>query len=326
MESLDLIGAPPMGAIAIPNLLEARKGANETTGDTASTWNFVDVDSGCGETATLLSSGGSTRFSRIVKAPSGSISPGGPSTVFSLGMETQTTSAGGGHAQEVLDIVAGYTKTAGLTKTDLITSAETGTSQTREHILLSRQVGVPGATAEKSIAFQTDNSGATATLQRGNATDSTGIEMFAADDSTRLVLYTRTGAARYSNITLKRGVVGAELSLGYDFASPSGMLYAVSSPAAGAQLGINTNTPSTAFHLVGNGCYTGTFGACSDARYKENVETLSHSLNLVRRLRGVRFDWKRSDYPENDFPAGEQVGLIAQEVEAVVPAVVNTGA
>jgi hypothetical protein len=116
------------------------------------------------------------------------------------------------------------------------------------------------------------------------------------------------------------------MSLGYDDAGSSAMIYAASTPAAGAQLGINTTSPTEAFHLVGDGCYTGSFGVCSDRRYKENIETLAQPLNLVSRLRGVRFDWKKQDYPDQQFPDGEQVGLIAQEVEKVVPSVVNTGA
>jgi hypothetical protein len=180
MESLDLIGAPPDGAIAIPNLLDARKSGNETAGDTAATWNFVDADSGCGETATLISSDGTTRFSRVAKAPAGT-GPGSPTTVFEIGVETNSSTAGSEHAQEVLDLVSGYQQSAGMTKADLISEIAHEASQTREHVLLSRQVGVPTAASTRSVDLQTDDDAASARLERGDATDSSGIDLYAAD-------------------------------------------------------------------------------------------------------------------------------------------------
>jgi uncharacterized coiled-coil protein SlyX len=53
----------------------------------------------------------------------------------------------------------------------------------------------------------------------------------------------------------------------------------------------------------------------SSMRWKENVRVVDAPVDLVRRLRGVRFDWKadgRSD-----------VGLIAEEVAAVLPEIVE---
>lgn len=230
------------------------------------------------------------------------------------------------HSRLVLDADTGYVQTAGMTKSDLISEIAHEATQTREHILLSRQVGVPGATDHSSLELQTNDIGARAQLHRGTTTDSSGLEILAADDSTKLTLYSRTTGARYSNIVLKRGFsTGAEFSLGYDGAASSARIYATSNPAAGAQLGINTTTPTAAFQLVGDGCYTGTFGACSDRRYKDHIETLTNSLDAVSRLRGVRFDWKQKEFPQQRFPDGEQIGLIAQEVEDVVPSVVHTG-
>jgi hypothetical protein len=46
------------------------------------------------------------------------------------------------------------------------------------------------------------------------------------------------------------------------------------------------------------------------------VETLTGSLDAVQALRGVSFDWIDN--------GGSEIGVIAQEVEAVLPALVNT--
>jgi hypothetical protein len=58
------------------------------------------------------------------------------------------------------------------------------------------------------------------------------------------------------------------------------------------------------------------FNTTSDATLKTNVETLTGSLDAVQALRGVSFDWIDN--------GGSEIGVIAQEVEAVLPALVNT--
>src|SRR2546428_438069 len=54
-------------------------------------------------------------------------------------------------------------------------------------------------------------------------------------------------------------------------------------------VGIGTTSPSQKLHVVGNICATGTIGACSDARFKKNVEPVGGALGLVQKLRPVRF-------------------------------------
>jgi len=41
-------------------------------------------------------------------------------------------------------------------------------------------------------------------------------------------------------------------------------------------------------------------------------------------LEGVAFDWDRTDYPQMHFSEGTQMGLIAQDVERIIPEVVDT--
>lgn len=57
------------------------------------------------------------------------------------------------------------------------------------------------------------------------------------------------------------------------------------------------------------------FNSLSDEEYKINVQTVSDALNIVNNLRGVSFIWK-----DNNIPS---IGVIAQEVEKVLPELVN---
>ena len=74
--------------------------------------------------------------------------------------------------------------------------------------------------------------------------------------------------------------------------------------------------------IAHDGDITGTHGnyhVTSDERLKKDVATISGALTKVMALRGVNFKWKDVEKGTN-----LQMGLIAQEVEAVVPEVVHT--
>ena len=64
-------------------------------------------------------------------------------------------------------------------------------------------------------------------------------------------------------------------------------------------------------------------GPPSDQAFKKNVENLSGALAKVEALRPVRFDWNKTAKREVK-KEGHDIGLIAQEVEKIVPEVVGT--
>jgi len=77
-------------------------------------------------------------------------------------------------------------------------------------------------------------------------------------------------------------------------------------------------------NVTADGCIVGSNISCpSDGRLKKNIETIPNSLDVVARLRGVNYEWKQGADPERDLPEGEQIGLIAQEVQQVVPQAVT---
>ena len=97
---------------------------------------------------------------------------------------------------------------------------------------------------------------------------------------------------------------------------------------AGGVLLLNNITPDAQvlgnLSVNGNLCATGTIGACSDMRFKKDVQTLHDALNNITKLRGVRYEWKKDEFKERNFPDGQQIGLIGQEVEKIYPEVVST--
>jgi hypothetical protein len=78
-------------------------------------------------------------------------------------------------------------------------------------------------------------------------------------------------------------------------------------------------------HVIGNILATGAITP-SDARYKQHIQTLSHALGKVQRLRGVSYDWRRDAYPQMGFNERPQLGFIAQELSQVLPEAVHQDA
>ena len=90
----------------------------------------------------------------------------------------------------------------------------------------------------------------------------------------------------------------------------------VGTPSSGVEGEIRAANDVTAFYS-------------SDIRLKENVVQISHALEKVMQINGVHFDWK-DDYIEERggedgfFVRKNNIGIIAQEIEKVLPEIVVT--
>ncbi|MBA3298190.1 MAG: tail fiber domain-containing protein [Acidobacteria bacterium] len=105
-------------------------------------------------------------------------------------------------------------------------------------------------------------------------------------------------------------------------------------------LGVGTETPADKLDVVGNirigtgttGCVTDRDGSviagtcASDARFKKNITPFAQTLGKLSQLQPVHFDWRAEDFPDRHFGAARSFGLIAQDVEAILPELVVTDA
>lgn len=64
----------------------------------------------------------------------------------------------------------------------------------------------------------------------------------------------------------------------------------------------------------------------SDRRWKQDIVPVDGALRKVMALQGVYYHWRTAEYPQMNFGTGRQMGLIAQDVEQVVPELVSTDA
>ena len=89
-------------------------------------------------------------------------------------------------------------------------------------------------------------------------------------------------------------------------------------------VGIGTASPAYKLDVNGN-IHATAFPTSSDIRFKKNITPLENSLEKIKKLQGVKYEWnefvnsKRDGYKLN-VPI---IGLIAQDVEKIVPEVVD---
>jgi len=62
----------------------------------------------------------------------------------------------------------------------------------------------------------------------------------------------------------------------------------------------------------------------SDKRFKKNIKKIDSAIDKVMALNGVTYDWRTEEFKNRNFPNTKQVGFIAQNVESVLPEVVQT--
>lgn len=88
--------------------------------------------------------------------------------------------------------------------------------------------------------------------------------------------------------------------------------------------GIGNTDPG--YKLVVNGtawCSSGAWTG-SDIRWKKDIADLSNILSDVLKLQPVSYQLRTEEFPGMGFERGDQVGLIAQQVEELFPALVKT--
>ncbi len=84
-----------------------------------------------------------------------------------------------------------------------------------------------------------------------------------------------------------------------------------------------SNTASYAGFFSGNVYSTGTFTS-SDEKLKKNIQPVEDGLSIINKLHPKHYEFRQDgDYAKMNMPGGNQYGLIAQELEEVLPSLVK---
>jgi hypothetical protein len=186
-----------------------------------------------------------------------------------------------------------------------------GTSRT------DNQYGMYGFSNNASTATMTNSFGAASRVWNKNGTIINAYGMAIGDSLIPGIGYS-TG-----NI-----VNGYGLYIGGIQANNKWSIYSTDATAPSyfaGNVGIGTTIPAFALDVQGQVASNGVV-LTSDAKFKKNLLSISNPLDKVLNLNGLSYEWKTDEYKEKNFPDGRHYGVVAQEIEKVLPEVVITDA
>src|SRR5262249_32799373 len=187
-------------------------------------------------------------------------------------------------------------------------------------LILGSINGVNGATADTNVGIGTTTPQARLTVSASS---------FSAGDNTA------TFAAPNLGANLSHIHFGATGDWYIRSASSSGKVVLQDS---GGTVSIGTTSTNDKLFVFGdirvgtsgtNGCLKNNNGGTlvctcsSDARFKRDILPFTNLLARLTRLRPVYFYWRSDEFPNRHFGQAREVGLIAQEVEKVLPELVS---
>jgi hypothetical protein len=133
---------------------------------------------------------------------------------------------------------------------------------------------------------------------------------------TKISLYKGT----YGDVGI--GAYGGELRLQNDIPGGKVSLGVIETTGAYTELAKAQRSGAFAFSVLGSLWVNGTTYA-SDERFKQNISPISSPIQRLLQLKGVEYEMRTKEFPQYHFTAGRQMGLLAQNVETVVPEAVN---
>lgn len=94
------------------------------------------------------------------------------------------------------------------------------------------------------------------------------------------------------------------------------------------RVGINNPSPTYRLEVGGNMNVNGivyAFGVPlpSDIRLKRDIKPITHAIEMIQSIRGVHYMWRTDEFPQMTLPEERQIGVIAQEVEKLLPEVIS---
>lgn len=146
------------------------------------------------------------------------------------------------------------------------------------------------------------------------------------DANWRIGRNTITDTGWLTGNTMQMVVFGGQTGQGFQVVNTNGTALFEIDGVAGASrftnaLGVGVNPSGTSGRIDASNDIVAY--STSDQRLKENITPIANALDKVKALTGVEFDWKEDTKAVHGYE-GHDVGVIAQEVQAVLPEAVRT--
>lgn len=89
------------------------------------------------------------------------------------------------------------------------------------------------------------------------------------------------------------------------------------------RIGIGTASPGNALDVIGDVGISGQIFGLSDERLKTNRRPILNAMSLLSQLNPTSYNFDFMQFPELNLPEGKQYGLMAQEVEEILPEIIS---
>jgi Chaperone of endosialidase len=108
------------------------------------------------------------------------------------------------------------------------------------------------------------------------------------------------------------------------YVTPTNFNLFLAAPPTTGTVGILTSNPAYTLHVNGSVASTGEFYNLSDKRFKTNIRPLQNPLQKILQLNPVSFDWDPAKTNGRIMDSRNHIGLLAQDVEQIIPHAVST--
>jgi hypothetical protein len=166
--------------------------------------------------------------------------------------------------------------------------------------------------AANSVTLGTDTTGDYV----GSMTAGTGITVGTATGEGSTPVITNTGVTSNvagTGVTVSGATGAVTISIGQAVATSSNVQF--------NSLGVGMAASATAGRIDATNDVVAF--SSSDIRFKENIKVIENPIEKIKKISGNTYDWKEENKIEHGYE-GNDVGVIAQEIEAVLPQLVQT--
>ncbi len=122
--------------------------------------------------------------------------------------------------------------------------------------------------------------------------------------------------------------MGTSVGIGYATATLANAAfpYTINYGISNSIFGVVSSTGSGIARLRVNGVtWSDGFYSPSDKKFKKNIKSIENALTTIEKLNGKTYLWDTEKFKDKNFDGGGHSGLIAQELEEVLPHLVITG-
>jgi len=250
-----------------------------------------------------------------------STSLGGSITAATILSGTNVVS---GSSQITLSSVTGYVANEHVNHANVSISAGSGISGGGD-ITATRTITLDTGSAHFIAGSRGTNSAGTGISYSSGVIANTGVTSNVA--GTGISVSGATGAVTITNTGVTSAVAGTGVTVSGATGAVTfsiGQAVATTSEVQFAKVGVGGASDATyELKVTGDIGATGDIVAyiSSDKRFKDNVIEITDSLDKVRKIRGVKWDWNNN--ASEAAKKSPNVGVIAQEVQQVLPEIVH---